>query len=310
MAVQNPPYSMQTGAHGAELFRRAVGSVLNTAGGVVALGDLAVTGGYGVMAIAVAAGSVWIPGTTTTAQGTYYCFNDASVSLAIAAASATNPRIDTIVAQVEDAAYAGATNAWKLAVVTGTATVGATLANLTGAGAVPASSLVLAYVLVAANATTITAGAVQDNRIFARPNLPMRSNPAGRCYLNTNKSPATGLFAANWATTYAYGGMTVGATTGLTVPVSGYYQINGASTATQSSYPFVWWIGIAVNGSAVSQGTCAQGTAAATTCSTVNDVLYVTAGQAITLSVVLSTLIANANSGQYNTYLSATLVSI
>lgn len=74
-----------------------------------------------------------------------------------AAPDATNPRIDRVVLQVRDSLIdsGGAYDA-VLKVVGGAATVGATLSNLTGAAAVPANSLLLANVLVAAAATTIT----------------------------------------------------------------------------------------------------------------------------------------------------------
>ena len=301
MAAQNPPYSMQTGAHGAELFRRAVGSVLNTAGGVVALGDLAVTANSpAAMNVLVASGSIWIPGTTNTAQGMYHCFNDASVTLSIAAASATNPRIDTIVAQVEDAAYAGATNAWKLAVVTGTATVGATLANLTGAGAVPASSLVLAYVLVAANATTIVAGAVQDNRIFARPNLPMRSNPTCKFGMSTVQSLATGTNTVTLDTARQnQGGLFTRSGNTILVPYAGYYQIMANVTVATSSN--IW---LAVTGSSLNAYTSEN----LSLQHQISDVAYFAAGSAATLTAYNFSSAVNTILGQVS--LGLTLVSI
>lgn len=303
MAVQNPPYSMQTGSHGAELFRRAVGSVLNTAGGVVALSDLAVTANSpAAMNVVVASGSIWIPGTTNTAQGMYHCFNDASVTLAIAAASATNPRIDTIVAQVEDAAYAGATNAWKLAVVTGTATVGATLANLTGAGAVPASSLVLAYVLVDALAVTIAAAKVQDNRIFARPNLPLRVNPTCKFYMSTAQA-LTGASTNNIltlnTTSYNNGGQFTRSGNTILVPYAGYYQIMANVTLATSSN--IW---LSVSGSSlgayVSENISLQ--------HQISDVAYFAAGSAATLNAFNFSAGVNTIAGQVS--LGLTLVSI
>lgn len=301
MAAQNPPYSMQTGAHGAELFRRAVGSVLNTAGGVVALGDLAVTANSpAAMNVLVASGSIWIPGTTNTAQGMYHCFNDASVTLSITAASATNPRIDTIVAQVEDAAYAGATNAWKLAVVTGTATVGATLANLTGAGAVPASSLVLAYVLVAANATTIVSGAIQDNRIFARPNLPMRSNPTCKFGMSTAQTLATGTNTVTLDTARQnQGGLFTRSGNTILVPYAGYYQIMANVTVATSSN--IW---LAVTGSSLNAYTSENNSLQ----HQISDVAYFAAGSAATLTAYNFSSAVNTILGQVS--LGLTLVSI
>ena len=76
MAAQNPPYALQTGSHGSELFRRAVGSVLNSTGGVVGLSDLLVTqNGTANMSVNVAGGrpggEAWVAGSTTTELSTF-----------------------------------------------------------------------------------------------------------------------------------------------------------------------------------------------------------------------------------------------
>ncbi len=164
MAEQNPPYVIASGSHSAEEFRRAIGSLVpGNASQVVTASDMAVTqNGTPNMSVNIAAGQAWIYGTSASAQGAYYCFNDATVDLAISASDPSNPRIDAIVAQVQDAAYAGSTDAWRLFVVTGTPTTGATLSNLNGAGAVPASSLVLAYVLVPAAATSVVTADIKN----------------------------------------------------------------------------------------------------------------------------------------------------
>ena len=83
-------------------------------------------------------------------------------ALAISASNATNPRIETIIAQVKDAAYAGTEVTFSVSVVVGTAEAGRRYANLKGAGAVPASSLVLAYVLVPAKAVSIEAADIEN----------------------------------------------------------------------------------------------------------------------------------------------------
>lgn len=70
---------------------------------------------------------------------------------------ATLPRVDRVVATVQDQDLdASGQSRWKLDVVAGTPTSGATLANLSGAAAVPDNSLLLANVLLSAAATTIT----------------------------------------------------------------------------------------------------------------------------------------------------------
>jgi hypothetical protein len=166
MTLTSPPFAIQASSHSAQLFREAVSSVLAPAGGIVQAQDFALTqNGTPNMSVNVGAGRIWLPGTSLATvnpgggayypQGLYYGENDAAVNLAISASSPFNPRIDTVIAQVQDAAYAGAANSATLGVLTGTPTSGATLVNLTGAAAVPASSYVLGYVLVPANATTI-----------------------------------------------------------------------------------------------------------------------------------------------------------
>lgn len=166
-AVNNPPAYMQTGSHSAQLFRQALSTLIGSGGGVMSASGLNIlqTGG-GSMNVTITGGvpggQVWVPGTTTAGvQGLYYCYNDASVTLSISASNPTNNRIDTIVAQVQDAAYAGSTNAWQLAVVTGTPTAGANLTNLNGKGTVPASSYVVGYVEVDANVTSIVTAKIK-----------------------------------------------------------------------------------------------------------------------------------------------------
>jgi len=73
----------------------------------------------------------------------------------VGAADITNPRVDTVVVDTTNGAYS---------VIAGVATPGASLFNLQGKGAVPANRIVLAYVLVPANATTLTAAALADAR--------------------------------------------------------------------------------------------------------------------------------------------------
>jgi hypothetical protein len=172
LAFETPPYAMDGTTEDAEQFRRALGTLIGSAGGIVASGDCAVSQqSTPNMSVQIAAGQVWVPGTSTASQGPYYSRNGASVTVVIAASNPSNPRIDTVIAQVQDAAYAGTLKQIAPAVITGTPTVGATLSNLSGAGAVPASSLVLAYVLVPAGATSIVTANILNVAPLARPGL-------------------------------------------------------------------------------------------------------------------------------------------
>jgi microcystin-dependent protein len=162
MAVETPPAFLQAGTYGAEQTRRSIycllargASIGSVAGGLVGPTDCALSPPGSGMSVSVAPGEVIVPGSTSATQGGYYGRVSSSTSLSIAAADPTNPRIDTVIAQVQDAAYAGSTNSFQLAVVTGSPGSGATLSNLLGKGSVPASSVVLGYVLVPANATNV-----------------------------------------------------------------------------------------------------------------------------------------------------------
>ena len=109
------------------------------------------------MAVTVAAGRAWIPGGNVTnisgfnfsTQGNYFALNDAAVTLTVAAADPTNPRIDSAYAAVNDSFYSGGTNTAVLGVVTGTP------APSPVAPTIPTNAVLLATLAVAANATTI-----------------------------------------------------------------------------------------------------------------------------------------------------------
>lgn len=161
MAFDAEPWILDGTTVDAEVIRRALGSLIGSAGGVVTPGDLTVTqNGTPNMSVNVGTGQIWVPGTSTSSQGPYYGRNGASVNVAIAAANATNPRIDTIAVQVEDPEYGGSGTPMAPISIKGTATSGANITPgsggyLSGKAAVPASAYVVAYVLVSANATSI-----------------------------------------------------------------------------------------------------------------------------------------------------------
>src|SRR5579875_163818 len=149
-----------------------------------------------VMSVQVASGQCFVTGTITSTQGTYVCTNDAPVTLAIAAADPTNPRIDSIVMQVQDPAYQGSVTGASLVVITGTP------AATPAAPALPASSLLLANVAVAANATSITSTNITDERTYTAALGGSIVGPsAARVAI---VSPATGQSWFESDTGYAY----------------------------------------------------------------------------------------------------------
>lgn len=160
MAVESPGFIfIQSGGETAERARRAVAALAGLRGGIVAAGDLAVAeNGTPNMSVNVATGQVLIPGTEGTYQGFYCIENRGTLNVAIAAADATNPRKDLIVAKVQDAAYSGASNVASIVAVTGTP------AASPAEPAAPANSWVLAMVDVPALDTAITNSQITDRR--------------------------------------------------------------------------------------------------------------------------------------------------
>lgn len=169
MTPVQPPFVLQNASHGAELFRQALNSLIGFGGGVERPGALLVSPheapnmSVNVLGGTPQQGGIWIPGTSVPSiQGMYYCYNDASFNIVIGPADPANPRIDRVVAVVKDEAVAGAGNEWTLEALAGTPEAGATLENLKGIHAAPASSLDLAYVLVPAKAVSITAEDIKN----------------------------------------------------------------------------------------------------------------------------------------------------
>lgn len=160
MAIQAPNY-LQTKSYSAKRDRRVNGSEI-TQEGIVRKGDfkLSQRAAGANMSVDVAAGEAWVKGDSSVEQGYYHVVNDATVNLALASANATNPRIDTVVLAVNDSTEVGGADEYKLEVLTGTPTSGATLSNLKGVAAVGATKLVIGYVLVAAAATKVETAAM------------------------------------------------------------------------------------------------------------------------------------------------------
>jgi hypothetical protein len=117
-----------------------------------------------------AGGFACVQGDTIAGQGLYTVpVHSATINEAIAAADATNPRVDQVILEILDNVHDGTGgNRAQTRVLTGTATVGATLTNRTGAVALPANACLLADVLVGAAAASITNTVIRDRRKWAR----------------------------------------------------------------------------------------------------------------------------------------------
>lgn len=138
-------------------------------------GDLEVTTGGSGLNVSVAAGNAWVQGDSRSTQGLYFCYVDVAKTVTLASNSSGNPRIDAIILQIADSDASGALNQWSITVQQGTATVDATLSNLTGAPgqsggpSLNGSALILAYVLVPNGfaGPFVNATHILDRRFFA-----------------------------------------------------------------------------------------------------------------------------------------------
>jgi len=139
--------------------------------GVVGATDLKVVqrGAGANQSVDVGAGFAWVQIDTGTRNGMGHVTNDATANVTVTASDATNPRIDQIILRWNDTSIpTGSGNVPTLAVLTGTATSGATLDNRTGAAALPNDCLRLADILVPATSTSVTTANIRDRRPWAR----------------------------------------------------------------------------------------------------------------------------------------------
>jgi hypothetical protein len=274
MGMESPPFATQSGSFGAEQTRRAVFAWLArtsannpgiVSGGLLSATDCQITAPSSGMTVNVSTGEAMIGGTEGGAQGAYYGRVSSVTNLLIATASGANPRIDTICLTVSDTGYTepsgGSGSQVGLFVVTGTPTVGATLANLSGAASLPGSSLLLGYVLVPTSAANIVtadianvAGVVAVQAALQVPQAAQVSTPIRT--LSTTYQPnaarpvlvvanvtgpgsgsgglhiaaiSSGVFSA-YPTAEAPGGSGVGNSTMVTlVPAGWWYGINNCT---------------------------------------------------------------------------------
>lgn len=160
-------------------------SVLVASEGVAAANDLAVAqrAAGANMSVDIATGEAYLQGDQVTNQGFYWALNDATYNLTgFTAAHATLPRIDRVVLRENDAFHGSGDNIQSFAILTGTATSGATLTNTTGAVTPGNNELLLANVLLPAAATTITTANIDttgasNNSPAVRPRLTVAQSP-------------------------------------------------------------------------------------------------------------------------------------
>jgi hypothetical protein len=166
MVLRTPPSWLQNGSHPAENDRLTTQALWATTG-IIKDTSLAVTQNSPAgLSVLVASGWAAIVGTTQANMGTYVGYNDATVTLSIATADPTNPRVDLVCMTVQDAYYTGSLNDVILQIVAGTP------AGSPVAPALPANSISLATVAVGAGATAITNANITSTRVLVTTNIP------------------------------------------------------------------------------------------------------------------------------------------
>jgi hypothetical protein len=243
MTEQTPPYVLQNASHQAKLFRQTSSTIVDNEGVINSTSLLVAAKAVPDMSVDIAAGSCWVYGDYATDAKYYFAYNDGSVNVAIAAADASNPRIDIIIAQINDSAYSGSTDDWELKVVTGTP-AGSPVAPTT-----PSSALILATIAVGAGATTIISGNVTDSRVISEVTISQAAHiaQAGAPAATTDRlyNVAGALF---WNGTAVAQGDITGVTAGTAMSgggTSGTVTVNvdvnsaGSVTAATSDYVLI-----------------------------------------------------------------------
>lgn len=113
------------------------------------------------MSVLVCREGFFVSGTENTHQGMYHGYNDGDITVTIAPSSPSLPRIDIVVAYIQDAFYSTASNLFVIDKVTGTPNASPV------APALPNNGLLLATIAVAANATTIVTANIAINAVRA-----------------------------------------------------------------------------------------------------------------------------------------------
>lgn len=196
MTVQTVPYALQNASHSAAVFRQSASAAFLWPG-ILGVGELAVSAqSTPNMSVVLGPGRAKVGGTNVaapagllfTTQAMYDVLNDGNITLTIAAANATNPRIDAIYIGVQDSFYSGSTNQAIAGVVTGVA------AATPVPPAVPSNALLLGYVAVAANASSIGSSNISAPAVQATLNTPAVN------LFNMNASSTAGVGAGRSAT--------------------------------------------------------------------------------------------------------------
>jgi hypothetical protein len=184
------------------------------------------------MNVFVAAGWAVVVGDIQPGMGAYTFYNDAPVLLTITTANATEPRIDLIVATVNDSFYSGSTNNVVFQVIAGTPASSPTVP------ATPQNSIALASVYVGAAVLSINSGNITDLRVSVTTNLPVGDITGVTAGTGLTGGGTSGTVTLGIDSTVALKNIPVNAQTGTTYTTvlsdngSLVTQTNGSSITT------------------------------------------------------------------------------
>jgi hypothetical protein len=204
------------------------------------------------MTVEVKSGDCWIKGEYAARQGMYHLYNSTNASVTIEKASGANPRVDRIIAVINDSSVIGSSDIPELKAVEGVPTSGAQVnepqAAKYRAGA-PSSAevlaknptasgfLTLAYVLVGTSVTEIKTANIADARTpFIRDNwrIALYTHLFVNAVTGMSAIPSGAEFEGGGAVE-KYGGAWYPTTHGFEVPFPGtYLVVTGTTCITEA----------------------------------------------------------------------------
>lgn len=199
MAIEANPGFNQNLTYSAAVMRRATRFMLarsssavgSVAGGFVGSTDCVASAPVSGMSFNVAVGEAVVGGTSSSTQSGYYVYVSSTTSVSLAASNPTNPRIDVGCLTINDTAFGAGSDGAVAQAITGTPAVSPVAPSL------PASSLQIDTVAVAANATNIVSGNIGDKRSALAQGLAAPS--ANTTQTTTGTAPTTNNSLVNLA---------------------------------------------------------------------------------------------------------------
>jgi hypothetical protein len=287
--VELQPFPLTNLCYTAEDFRTLLSESVNR-DGVGYRTYLAVTTGGSGLNLSVAEGGAFVSRDNAPNRITYAVWNSGTTTITATAANPTNPRIDSVFAVIRDSDFGGTDDDWKLLIVPGIPTPGATLANLSGAQPYAGDALLLAHVLVPAGFTGpfVNATHILDERkpYVTGADSEVRSTVFTR---STNQSLTTGTittvtFPAG-ATGTAVGDDWITESAGtVTVKRDGVYRVSGSLAWDPNADSNLRAIGLTIAGSSIIQQGPALSSASLTTNQTISREVSLLAGDTIVLT--------------------------